>query len=393
MLALAVALKARGHTVGFVAPDNFVPWILAHGFQAEPDGIDIAQMIVTLGAGLDSARVMMRYLADVLIPRLFASVALAMPDADLIVGAGVQMAAPSVAESRDVPFATVAYCPCAVPSGASPPPVFRNQALPRWMNRLLWDVSGPLAGWTLLGPMNAGRAALGLRPIDSLFAHLIGDGVLVAADPDLAPLGDDAPPTTEAVGALVLEDTSRLDPRVEAFLRPDHAPIYVGFGSMIPKRSADLVSATIDAARALGRNVIIAGGWAMLDHHITAADDVLAVSEVPHAAVFPRVAAVVHHGGAGTTTAAARAGVPQIVLPHILDQFYWARRVEALGLGPRSLPVDLVTADILTARFDTALSDELINTKTAALGRAIGARNGASAAVDYLERLALHSRP
>ena len=73
--------------------------------------------------------------------------------------------------------------------------------------------------------------------------------------------------------------------------------------------------------------------------------------------VFSRVAAVVHHGGAGTTTAAARAGVPQVVLPHILDQYYWAHRVQQLGLGPRGLPVELVTADILADRIDAAVND------------------------------------
>jgi UDP:flavonoid glycosyltransferase YjiC (YdhE family) len=108
---------------------------------------------------------------------------------------------------------------------------------------------------------------------------------------------------------------------------------------------------------------------------------------VPHEAVLPRVALAVHHGGAGTTTAAARAGVPQVILPHILDQYYWAHRVERLGLGPRSLPVELVTADVLTARIDLALNDARIRARAAALGPVIAARNGVVAAADHLERL------
>jgi len=108
---------------------------------------------------------------------------------------------------------------------------------------------------------------------------------------------------------------------------------------------------------------------------------------VPHGVVFPRVAAVIHHGGAGTTTAAARAGVPQVILPHLLDQYYWARRVEQLRLGPRALAVDLVTADILADRIATALEDWTIRDRTRALAPAIAARNGVDAAVDHLERL------
>jgi sterol 3beta-glucosyltransferase len=167
--------------------------------------------------------------------------------------------------------------------------------------------------------------------------------------------------------------------------------VYVGFGSMVPARAAEVARAAVDAARAVGRPVLVAGGWAMLDRHVAGGDDVLAVERVPHRVVFPRVAAVVHHGGAGTTTAAAAAGAPQVVLPHILDQFYWAHRVAQLGLGPRPLPVALVTADVLTERLDFALNDARIRARAAALAPAVAGRNGVDAAVDHLERLALHS--
>jgi UDP:flavonoid glycosyltransferase YjiC (YdhE family) len=121
---------------------------------------------------------------------------------------------------------------------------------------------------------------------------------------------------------------------------------------------------------------------------VPAGDDVFTARAVPHELVLPRVAVAVHHGGAGTTTAVARAGVPQVVLPHILDQFYWAHRVQSLFLGPRALPVDLVNADVLTDRLVSALNDPRIDHATAELGRAVAARDGTQAAVDALERLA-----
>ena len=79
--------------------------------------------------------------------------------------------------------------------------------------------------------------------------------------------------------------------------------------------------------------------------------------------------------------------MPQVILPHLLDQYYWAHRVERLGLGPRALPVSLVTADILADRLDIALNDAGIRKRAAALGPVVAARNGANAAVDHLERL------
>jgi vancomycin aglycone glucosyltransferase len=160
---------------------------------------------------------------------------------------------------------------------------------------------------------------------------------------------------------------------------------------MVAKRVSALAGHAVDAARSLGRRLVLSAGWAELDRHVIDADDVLAIGSVPHGAVFPRVAAVIHHGGAGTTTAAARAGAPQVVLPHLLDQFYWARRVEHLGLGPRGLPVDLVTADILSDRIATALEDWSIRERTRTLAPSIAGRNGVAAAVDHLERLLLAS--
>jgi vancomycin aglycone glucosyltransferase len=387
MLALAVALRARGHAVSFVAPSNFLAWIRERGFAAESNGIDIEAVLASPDADLQSLRWQMRHVRD-LTASLFESVARASEGSELIVGAGVQMAAASIAEWRDVPYATVAFCPCAIPSGAAPPPTLRTQTLPPWINRLLWQLGVPLADLALRGIVNRGRATLGLEPIDSPLAEIIGRSVILAADRDLAPLGADAPQTAVCTDAWILHEPQTPDPRMEAFLNLDPPPIYVGFGSMVANRAPDLWSHAVDAAHAVGRRLILAGGWAGLDRHVTDADEVLAVRAVSHEAVLPRVAVAIHHGGAGTTTAAARAGVPQVILPHILDQYYWAHRVERLGLGPRSLPVELVTADMLTDRIDIALTDARIRDRAAALAPAIAARNGVTAAVDHLERIA-----
>ena len=388
MVALAEALRARGHVARFVAPANAIRWLRARGFDAHSDGIDVEQLLRSASAHLDSLRWQFRYLRDVLSPRLFQALATASFGADLIVGSGVQMAAASVAEWRDVPYASAVFCPCAIPSSAAPPPTVRTQALPPFLNWLLWQIGEPIAGLALRTPINEGRASLGLAPLDAPVRHLTGLRILLAADRDLAPIGDDAPRTAVQTDAWIWEQPDALDPRLDAFLDLDPAPIYFGFGSMVPKDVASLASDAVSAARALGRGAILAGGWARLDRHVREADDVLAVEDVPHGLVLPRVAVAVHHGGAGTTTAAARAGVPQVVLPHILDQFYWASRVERLGLGPHGLPVDLVNADVLTDRIAIALGDPLMREETATFAATIGSRNGVHAAVDVLEELA-----
>ncbi len=387
MLALAGALRARGHDVAFVVPSNFVQWVRARGFDAEPNGIDVEVLLNEPGTDLQSLRWQLRHLDD-LTTRLFESLAASRFDADLIVGAGVQVAASSIAELRGVPYASVAFCPCATPGRSAPPPTVRTQTLPEWVNRLLWDAGGAAARVALRGPFNRRRAALGLPPADDPLERFAGDLIVVAADRDLAPLGADAPPQAVATDAWVLEDLDPItDSRLAAFLALDPPPIYVGFGSMVARRVPQLAAEAIAAVRAVGRAAIVAGGWADLGRHLSEDDDVLVVPAVPHAQVFARVGAVVHHGGAGTTTAAARAGVPQVVLPHILDQFYWAHRVAVLGLGPRGLPVELINADVLTERLDATVRDPRYRARAAALATAMRPRNGAPAAVEHLERL------
>jgi len=320
--------------------------------------------------------------------RMFAPVAQASEGADVIVGAGAQLVTASIADWRDVPHATIAFCPCAMPTGAAPPPTVKTQTMPTWVNRLLWQVGAAAADVALRGTINRGRAALGLRAIDRPLTHISDRRVIISADRQLAPPGDDPPVSLVSTDAMIFVEPYTPDPRLEAFLNQEQTPIYIGFGSMVASHAAELAAQAIAATRALGRPAIIAGGWADLDRYIASADDLLTIGATPHYAIFPHVAAIVHHGGAGTTTAAAAAGVPQVVVPHLLDQFYWAHRVERLGLGPRGLPVSLITADILSDRLDMALNDAGIRKRAAALGPAVAAKNGADDTVDHLEQLA-----
>jgi vancomycin aglycone glucosyltransferase len=388
LLALAAGLRHRGHQPAFLAPDDFVSWIREHGFPCQPNGIDVGKTFRSPGADPSAFRWQLRYFRDVLVPALFESFTTINPAVDVIVGSGVQIAAASVAEKWGVAYASAVFCPCVVPNDESPPPAVKTQALPRFLNRFLWDWGVPLAGLAVRGMVNAGRARLGLPSLFNPLSHIARQPTLLAADPDLAPLGDNAPLTVTTTDAWVLDQTSlHVDPRVLRFLDLQPPPIYAGFGSRVTRHTSELADHIIAAARAVGRAVLIASGWASLGSHVDPAEDVLTSGELPHTAVLPRVAAAVHHGGAGTTTAVARAGVPQVVLPQLPDQYYWASRVEALGLGPRPLPVELVTADVLTERLDRALNDREISDDANALGPVIASRNGVPDAVEYLEQL------
>jgi len=391
ILALAVALRARGHVVLLTVPGNFVSWVRSYGFDTESDGTDVEALLRSAGSNLQSLSWQMRYLSHIT-PLVFDPVARTSEGCELVIGAGLQFAAASVAEWRGVPYAHAVFCPCATPSNAAPPPNVHRQTLPRWFNRLLWKVGGPIADLALRGHINRGRATLGLEVLDSPISQILKGRTMLAADRDLGPLPDDAPNGAVSTDAWVLDEPGTLDARAEAFLQQAPAPIYIGFGSMVAPRAPELVAQAVAAVRAIGRRAVIAGGWASLDRHISEADDVLTVDNVPHSLIFPRAAAAVHHGGAGTTTAAARAGAPQVLLPHILDQYYWAHRVAALGLGPPALLIERVTVELLRDRISRAVNDPLIREQVNRLAPLVGARNGVTAAVEHIEALRLCDR-
>src|SRR5471032_865740 len=188
MLALAIALRGGGHAVSFAVPSNFLDWIRAHDFDAASNGVDIAAAMQAPDAKLESTRWLFRCLKDQT-ARMFEPLARASEGADLIVGAGAQLVTASIAEWREVPHANIAFCPCAIPNSAEPPPAFRTQALPPLVNLLLWHAGGAVADAAMRGTINRGRAALGLEPTDSPLGDIARSRVIVAADRDLAPLG------------------------------------------------------------------------------------------------------------------------------------------------------------------------------------------------------------
>ena len=164
------------------------------------------------------------------------------------------------------------------------------------------------------------------------------------------------------------------------FLQKGKPPIYVGFGSIgdpaLKEKTTELV---VDALKLAGQRGILATGWHGMSETENSNGDLFILESAPHAWLFPRMAAVVHHGGAGTTAAGFRAGVPSVIIPHTNDQFAWGRRVFELGVGSKPIPRKMLTAEQLSTAIQLALSQEI---KDAAkdLGTRIDSENGAERA-------------
>lgn len=367
VLALALNVRSLGHEARLCVPPNFVGWATELGFEAIPVGIE---MRAPRNGGPPAP------IPD-LITDQFEVVGSAADGCDLILAGGAhQYAARSVAELHGIPYVVGVYAPVSLPSSDLSPPGQAElskdpAAIARlWHeNRIAWNARS-------LERVNANRARWNLKPIDDVLGHILGDSPWLAADPTLGPAPSTPGLHVVQTGAWIMEDSRALSPALETFLNEGEPPIYFGFGSM--PAAQDTAAVLLAAARSLGRRSIVSRGWAELEP-IDSTADCIVIDEVNQQALFPRVGAVVHHGGAGTTTAAARAGVPQVAVPMFSDQFYWGQRLRDLGIG-MSLPMAGISrhtlADVLRQALDAdvAVCAHALGKQIASDGAAVAAQ-------------------
>jgi len=274
-------------------------------------------------------------LAERMVGAQYEALAAAAANCDAVVATGLfpsVAAARSVAERCDIAFAPALFCPQSLPSTEHPPYAYPGWPHPPGVhdNSALWQRNVIVMNALFGEAFNGHRARIGLPPVDNVRDHVLGGASLLACDPTLGPWpgGGDVTQT----GAWLLPDRRALPDHVAAFLDAGPPPVYVGFGSMAGPSVPAAAETAMAAIRAEGRRIVLQSGWAGLAGR-EGVGDCCHVGEVNQGALFPRVAAVVHHGGAGTTMAAALSGAPQLIVPQVADQPYWGRRIAALRLG------------------------------------------------------------
>ncbi|HEY4219765.1 MAG TPA: glycosyltransferase, partial [Myxococcota bacterium] len=250
------------------------------------------------------------------------------------------------------------------------------------LNRASHALSFGLMSALLGKTLNRARVKHGLAPVTATGAHVLGAGpVLSGFDPELAPVPRDWREVL-AGGAWFLDDSAALPGDLAQFLDDGEPPVYVGFGSMPLADRARLTRTVVDAVALAGVRAVVSRGWGGLgdDDVSLPSERVFVAGSVPHGALFPRVRCVVHHGGAGTTQTAARAGVPQVLVPHGFDQPYWALRAHAVGLAPKALSTSF-SARALADAIDASVR---LHHSARAFAERMRGRDGAAAAVRAL---------
>ena len=364
LVALALHLKTRGQDVRLCVPPDFREWIEGFGIEVIPIGPEVRAFSAArpmasqprTGPTLEQRQQM----AEATVATQFETVATAAHGCDVIVAAtALQIAGRSIAEKMGISYAFAAYSPTVLPSPHHPPPPLPplpGQAPPPTTdNRDLWARDTARFNDLFGSALNKHRAALGLRPVDDVRSYMFTDCPWLAADPILGPWPDAADDHVFQTGAWILPDERPLSGELQAFLEDGEPPVYFGFGST--RAPQDTGQVLLQAARAVGRRAIVSRGW--FDESLVTNDaDCLSIGDVNVHALFPRVAAVVHHGGAGTTAAAALAGMPQVVIPSVYDQHYWARQVGRLGIGTAHAS-GTPTTESLTAALEQTLTPEV----------------------------------
>lgn len=358
LAGLAMRLRELGAEAWVCAPpdEEFVELLARVGVPLVPLGPSVRSVVA--GAKPPTPEDAFR-LAPELVAARFETLTVAAEGCDVLLATGLMPAgARDVAEKLGIRYVFACFHILGLPSRHFSPAARPGKQSPpeETDNRVRWEQDAQRVNALYGGALNGHRAALGLSPVDNVRDYVFTGRPWLAADAMLCPSRGMTDLDIVQTGAWILPDARPLPEELEAFLRSGAPPVYVGFGSMASYAPKGIARVAIEAVRAHGRRVVLARGWAELAP-IDDIDDCFVVGEVNQQALFGRVAAVVHHGGAGTTTTATRASAPQVVVPQIADQPYWAARVAELGIGAAH-DGPTPTFESLYAALATALAPE-----------------------------------
>ncbi|MEX3008493.1 glycosyltransferase [Hoeflea sp. TYP-13] len=406
-VALGQGLKATGHEVTLATCERFRGFIEDRGLNYGFISDDLLKIIDSdQGKALmeDTTNVFRTIAAMIKMSRQVAplrrkavedswAVAQAVKP-DMVLFHPKAVLGPAIAEKFDVPCILATPIPMIVPTGEFPCVGFPDFKLGGWYNRLGYRIVNAMIKASSSKDVRAWRKQTD-TPVKRTNVDYLNDQAgnpipaLHALSSHVLPRPSDWPETAVMSGYWFLDtDDDWLPPEeLQAFLDNGPPPIYVGFGSMSGRNPKRLGGAVIEALERTGHRGILATGWGGLQAS-DLPDTIFMIDQVPHDWLFPRVAAVVHHGGAGSTAAGLRAGKPTLICPFFADQPFWGKTVHALGAGPKPIMQKKVTMDGLTKGFDQLIHNDEMRQSAENIGEKLRAEDGVGNAVAFIEKVA-----
>lgn len=397
-LAFCRTLQEAGYEICLAAPENFAAFIQSYAVPYHPLRGDVQQIMASeTGKNfmerdgtnpIRSIRAMKAMLSPVVMNMAEDALNASRGSQGLVCLGVLGAFGFSIAQSLGIPMITIEPTPL-LPTREFPAPSWpfqrnfgglHNRLSGRAMLEVVWLWYQPF--------VNAFRNKLGLPKWSfSDFLHMLKSNHLIGAySKSIIPHPSDWPESAHIVGYQFLEAQAGWAPskELEAFLEHGDPPVYIGFGSMAGRSPGQRSYLVVEALKMVGARALLASGWGgmQVEGRI---GNLFTIEEAPHSWLFPRVAAVVHHGGAGTTAEGLRAGVPAVILPFAFDQPFWGARIHSAGLGPEPVPQKKLTVERLAGAMHAALTDRKMRASAALVGQAIRKENGSENALRVVE--------
>ncbi|MEW6241767.1 MAG: glycosyltransferase [Chloroflexota bacterium] len=393
-VALARGLQARGHQVKLAAPHRFAEFVAEYYVPFVPlagDPEEISKRFTNAGQNaLKVVRAIREYVNSIAVDVTRGALA-ACDDAELVIHSFLfTTGAHSLACARGIPDVSIQTFPIFAPTREYPPaalpslPAGWPSYFGHWLNtKAFWH--GGNSGYNTRRKQHPDVFPFDLFwPFDDKPPRR-ATPLLFAVSPTVLPPAREWANRVTVTGYFFLDSPAGYQPPAELtrFLDASPSPICVTFGSMLHREAYRIAESILDAIRIAGQRAVVLTGWDGWKGNVSS-DDFLFLDSAPHDWLLPRCRAVVHHGGAGTTGAGLRAGIPNIVVPFAGDQMFWGRRVHALGVGPRPIPVRKLTSTRLASAL-AEVEDDALRGRAHLLGRAIRAEDGVGEAIRVVE--------
>jgi sterol 3beta-glucosyltransferase len=377
--ALAARLARRGHDATLAADGAFEALLPEGRVRYAPIRADFRALVPGPGRRRPSARDAFAVIRHMLEDSWEVARA-TRPEA--IVAHQKTLGAAHVAQRLGAPHLQALTVPMLTPTRAFPVPGLVGRDLGGTLNRASYRLVDlltlPYAG--LIRRWRKERLGLAPRTRPPPAA-----ATLYCYSPLLVPTPPDWPPDVQATGFWRRERRdAAVDGAVERFVAAGPPPVYVGFGSSVGPDPARLGATVGEALARAGVRAVVATGWGALGN-VRDGADTLVVEAAPHDWLFPRVAAVVHHGGAGTTAAGLHAGRPTVICPFGGDQPFWGAAVHRAGVGPAPLPAKALTPDRLAEAIRWAVASDAGRSRAAGLADALRREDGTGRACERIE--------
>jgi sterol 3beta-glucosyltransferase len=386
-IALCQGLRDAGHQVTLATNPTLCALVSSYGVEAVPVGPSVdmglegARLWAKSGNNMWLGLIRVMRLASRLIEQAYPDILPLAAQADLVVVSDPTAGA-AEAERLGVPWISATLQPGRVPT-PNPSPTLSQ----RVFGSLVW----PLFSKLMVMPINRYRQRVGAPKVSDISSMLSTRMLLVGVSPNVSPPNPLWAPHVKVTGYWTSREPSGWSPPDDLlhFLEAGPAPVAISLGvmSLAGGQAKESAQIALQAVRQAGLRAILQG-WdeSMLGPNLPAS--IYRAGSMPHTWLFDRVSAVVHHGGFGTTASTLRAGVPGIVVPHIIDQFYWGQRVTEMGVGPMYIPRSKLSVASLADALTQATSNTAMRNRAAELGRRIRSEpDGVQTTVSLIESL------